>query len=30
VGMMNVAATVAGCLVAGFAGLALARAIVGR
>lgn len=30
VGMMNLAATVVGCLVAGFAGLALARAIVGR
>ncbi len=30
VGMMNLTATVVGCLVAGFAGLALARAIVGR
>jgi CrcB protein len=30
VGMMNIAATVFGCLLAGFAGLALARAIVGR
>ena len=30
IGALNIAVTVVGCLVAGFAGLALARAIVGR
>ena len=29
-GVLNITATVAGCLVAGFAGLALARALFGR